>query len=472
MSGSAASVVTRRNLGDSVLRSLWPAIERRPLITLFVIALIVRLGLVALSGLFKDVVLDDEMYHQMATDMASGDISNWDDFTYSLFWRTATFLGPVTLLYKIFGSEILVGQVFVALVGAVVVVMVMRLALEFLSTTWVVTLGFVLALIPSQAFWSTQLMKDAVVWLTLSGLALAIAIANRSTGRNLIAAALGVGLVLCILAFLREHTLVVATWSMMTASLVGVRQARTARIVGAVLLGVTIPWAVAAIGPAGVDLVRNAGSLEEIRFHMAEGANTAIVDTTPGGSETDLNQIVLERKAVESEIAQLVAQASGAPEPEAEDKIEARLEELRAREAALLAEQSRIQSPPPGAQLSDEEVALDPNIAHLPRGISVMLIEPFPYPFTGSSPLRMARVESLIWYPILLFALYGLWFAREHLRILLFPILVGGGVLFMYALTEGNIGTAHRHRGELVWVVVLLATFGISKFFERKQSRV
>jgi hypothetical protein len=33
----------------------------------------------------------------------------------------------------------------------------------------------------------------------------------------------------------------------------------------------------------------------------------------------------------------------------------------------------------------------------------------------------------------------------------------------MYALTEGNLGTAYRHRGEFVWVVALLAALGLSR---------
>jgi hypothetical protein len=57
----------------------------------------------------------------------------------------------------------------------------------------------------------------------------------------------------------------------------------------------------------------------------------------------------------------------------------------------------------------------------------------------------MARLESLIWYPILLLAGLGLVAMRKNLSTLIFPLLVGAGLLVVYALTEGNIGTAHRH---------------------------
>lgn len=80
-------------------------------------------------------------------------------------------------------------------------------------------------------------------------------------------------------------------------------------------------------------------------------------------------------------------------------------------------------------------------------------------------------VESLLWYPILILAAIGLWQARAHLRILLFPIMAGAGILLMYALSEGNVGTAHRHRGEIVWVIALLAAYGASRLF-RNRARI
>ncbi len=61
---------------------------------------------------------------------------------------------------------------------------------------------------------------------------------------------------------------------------------------------------------------------------------------------------------------------------------------------------------------------------------------------------------------MLVLALTGLFRIRRHLAPLAFPVLAGGAVLVTYALTEGNIGTAYRHRGELVWAVALLAAAG------------
>ena len=37
----------------------------------------------------------------------------------------------------------------------------------------------------------------------------------------------------------------------------------------------------------------------------------------------------------------------------------------------------------------------------------------------------------------------------------------------MWALVEGNFGTAYRHRGEFVWVAILFAGLGIDRILMR-----
>ena len=83
--------------------------------------------------------------------------------------------------------------------------------------------------------------------------------------------------------------------------------------------------------------------------------------------------------------------------------------------------------------------------------------------------MRLARIEALVWYPLVALALFGLAGAWRMRRALAFPVLCGGGVLAMYGLTEGNLGTAFRHRGELVWVTLLLATVGIARLAALRQ---
>jgi hypothetical protein len=105
------------------------------------------------------------------------------------------------------------------------------------------------------------------------------------------------------------------------------------------------------------------------------------------------------------------------------------------------------------------------SLSYLPTGLTVIVLRPFPWE-AATEPdfsLRLAGLESLLWYPILVLAAIGLVGVRRHLRVLAFPLLVLGATALMYALTEGNLGTAYRHRGEFVWVVALVASLGLSR---------
>ena len=448
---------------SNVLDRMWAVLETRPVLVIFLIALAVRAVIVlAASSYFssRGLILDDATYNFMATDMAAGTTGDWDEFTHSLFWRTAAFLGPVTLIYKLFGPVKEIAQLFVALLGAGTAALTFKLAAELVSRRLAIGAGLAIALIPSQAFWSSMLMKDAAVWIVLVATAVLVAVAGRSTGRKLLLSGIGVALMLGILAFLREHTLVVAAWAVMVAAFFGSRLQRPQRIAGALAIGICIPWFAANIGPAGLILVTDSGSLAERRFQNAVGANTALVDTTPSGTQEELDEVNGELGAVGEEIDAI----SAGDFEGTREQSESRLAELRAEQARLLERKANLQTP-----IGGDEGALDPSIRHLPRGLSVMLIEPFPVPFTGSLSLRLAKAESLLWYPLLVVAAIGLWVARRHLRVLAFPMLAGAGILLMYALAEGNVGTAHRHRGEFVWVVVILATLGISHLAGRRR---
>ena len=473
VAGTATTWKENRVLARSV-----DLLSARPLLFVLVVALAVRVFIaVVLTRYFSGtLVLDDTTYHFLAQQMAEGQAGTWDNFIHGLYWSTASFTVPVTFLYKVFGPLPIVGQLFAAVMGTFAAVFVTRLALEFLAPRWALVAGMIVALLPSQAFWSSMLMKDASVWFALTGLGAAVAAAAQATGKRLALLGVLAASLLLMLTYLRLHTLVVAVWALMIAAFFSGKQARAARITGALFLAIMIPWIFGAIGPAGVSLIMNHGSLEERRFENAQGAKTAIVPTGAQGVEVDDIEVAqLEQRAtqLEQRATQLEQRAT-----KVEDSDEVRAEELRREVRALNAKVEAVRAKIKAVEPPDNEAipsvpaggdgSLNPNLSHLPRGLSVMLLEPFPLPFEGSASLRLARLESLLWYPLLVFAAVGLWHARSHLRALLFPIMAGSGILIMYALSEGNIGTAHRHRGELVWIVALLAAFGMSKLVETR----
>jgi hypothetical protein len=120
---------------------------------------------------------------------------------------------------------------------------------------------------------------------------------------------------------------------------------------------------------------------------------------------------------------------------------------------------------------SDLEGGFGAELGDLPKGVSVIAVRPWPWESNNSLGMTLARAESALWYPLLLLAAVGLCAAWPRRRALAFPIVVAGALTVTYGLTEGNLGTAYRHRSEVVWVVVLLAVVGMEWLWARRSER-
>lgn len=106
---------------------------------------------------------------------------------------------------------------------------------------------------------------------------------------------------------------------------------------------------------------------------------------------------------------------------------------------------------------------IEGHVEHLPEGLAVILLRPFPWEESDGIAMTGARLETVLWYPILgLAGLGAIVAARRRSIWFVFPALQGTGLILVYALAEGNLGTAYRHRGELVWIVALFAAAGVS----------
>ena len=427
------------------LRTVYGAALRHPLLTTFLLALVIRLVVVIGLAVITDGVLarDDQTYWQMATQNAAGSTGEWNDYTHRLYLETSTFLLPLTWLAWLFGPVRLVGQVFVAVLGALTALFTTRLVLEWRPPPVALLAGTLVALIPSQVIFSSALLKDPAVWLCLSALGVAAAIASRSIGIRLLAAGLGVTLLLVLLAYLRIHVLIVAGWALVLAACWSVPTQRWPRVLAATGLALSVPALVGA-GIGGTYFVASAGSLEERRLTNAERADSAFVapvdgtDPVPSGG---------------------TGSPSGDGGPGATPAAP--------KDDPVLATEPL----PPGGGEGAEISGTKGDLARLPAGLAAMLIQPYLWETGGSTQLRLARLEGIVWYPILLLALIGLPQVRRRLRVTAFPVLVGGGLLLVYALVEGNVGTAYRHRGDFVWVICILAALGTEYVYRRFRAR-
>lgn len=393
------------------MKRLAALLARRPLLAVFVLALGVRLvAWLVLHVVVPDdwLALDDDTYATLAEQVASGSTESWSSYRHWLYAGTATFLVPLTGLYWLLGPHEFLGPALVAVVGAGAAATTARLASAELGLCWALGAGAVVGVLPSQVGWSVTTLKDPWVWLVASALGIAVMFAYRQE-RSSPLAWIGVAVLLFLMSHLRMQSVIVAGWAVFLVSLVGVRrQGRRAGAVLALILATAVPWAAGA-GPAGIDAVGpRIANLDQVRRTNAIGASSAIVE----GREF-----------------------------EAEAQGDTFLE-------------------PPGDWLQA--------VAHLPKGLSVMLLQPYPWEENRTSQIVLAKMDTILWYPLLVLAALGLLRLKRYSRVLLFPFLYGSGMLMVYALAEGNLGTAFRHRGELVWVMALFAAFGAEMVWARR----
>lgn len=446
-----------------------------PLLTVLLVALFARVvtSLIAYNVFGGSPVLDDETYSRLAMDAAAGSTGHWDEFETQLYNRTATLTVPLTWLYALLGPHAIAGQLFVGIVGAFTAVICTRLAREGLPAGLALITGFIVALLPSQVLWSSLILKDGVVWFLLTGLALTIALAGRAARRKLAIMACVAIVLLLLLAYLRQHTFVIASCAVALAGWVGRREHRGLRASGGFVVGVTLPW-ILGLGPAGLVFASDsAQGIEKLRTLNALGASAFIDEAEPSEGPM-FEEDTVARLAEESDLSpetikKIATDSADLPtEPEGCRRQLVQRHRLSERASEVICDsRDRIAGPP----LAAEEDLLEPNLRHLPVGISVMLFEPTPWRSSNSQSLRLAQLETIVWYPILLLGLTGLWGVIRSPRVGLFPLLAGGGSLLTYALTEGNIGTAYRHRGEFVWVVALAAGFGIRQLLSWRIGR-
>jgi hypothetical protein len=463
---------------------------RHPIITVVLVSILVRLALIILvsSGVLGGFALDDATYLRIADIFAAGQYSLLNEYDFQLWNQTWTFLWPLKTLFEVTGPDRIVGQLYVASWGTAAAAFTTAIALRRFPVLVSIFAGGVVALLPSQVLWSSLTLKDPAVWAVLTALGLLVALANRSEPRSLPFFIVGIVILLLAMAHLRDHTLVIAAWSVPVAFYFGRSDTRLWRIAAGVVLVVAIPMTVG-LGPGGIRLLIDS-NLAEQRLLNAQGARSAYVEQqaedvfeamdTDAESAQDLRATRAAIAALSAQIEEINTRAEGesdgGPGEQGEPVVDHELEELQERveelqeQEATLAEAAPEEPETAGGTL-DVEDTVGANISHLPRGLSVMLFEPVPWRDPTSSNMNLARWEMVLWYPLLALAAIGLFNSRKYLDALAFPILAGGGMLFVYSLAEGNIGTAFRHRGEFVWTIALLAACGGWHLYEQRRIR-
>jgi hypothetical protein len=110
-------------------------------------------------------------------------------------------------------------------------------------------------------------------------------------------------------------------------------------------------------------------------------------------------------------------------------------------------------------------------ITYLPVGLAYFLLAPFPWEIT-SGLQAITLPETLVWWAILPFGIWGLaLMLRRHAGAFTVPAAVLVTVTFAYALVESNVGTAYRHRAQILPIGFILCAYGIWRFRSGLEER-
>lgn len=106
----------------------------------------------------------------------------------------------------------------------------------------------------------------------------------------------------------------------------------------------------------------------------------------------------------------------------------------------------------------------------LPLGMTLFLFAPFPWQ-VGSTLSLMTLPEQIVWYALLpSVILGGVHLVRTRLQVF-GPILVFLAITTsVYALVEGNVGTAYRHRAQVLVFFLIIAAVGLAVRGARKEA--
>lgn len=434
-------------------QSVLAVLERHPLLWVFVIALVVRVVVATVTFLVVHhaVIPDEQQYVDLAGTVASGkSAEDWATaYGQSLYDSTWVFTAPLTALFRVFWETRLLGQLLAALYASLAAVVICRTALEGVSRRAALVAGLIVALLPSQVLWSSAAIRESAVWLALSLLALSVTLAARRTDwRQLVPLAAIASVALLALLHLREQTMEASAAAFLVAVVAVGGRGWLLRVGGALAIVLFVPW-IGGVGPGGIDVVRKAvPELGRTRTYLALDANSAFTSTSLVVPTT--------------RPAPPTTSSDGGPPPPPTSSTSTTSTTL----PPLEEDQSIVVSNAGDVYVVD--VSAGANLRSVVPGFVAVALRPFPWEAAPNTPVLMARYENVLWYGLYLFAAAGVYLGRRRRALIAFPFLAVAVITGMAAVTQGNLGTSFRHRGQVLGCLALLAAVAFEELAARR----
>lgn len=435
-------------------------VRRRPVVAVVVLATLVRCALAVPSFMRGGVLLPDELtYLRLAAAVASGRGAEayQEGYGQTLYDTTWVFSSPLAFLFELFGPTRLSGQLLAVAWGVAAAALTVWIARCVAPPLWAAAAGAVVAVWPSQVLWSSTVLRESAVWTALALAGVGLTLAARRPGSQALPGLAIATTGLLALGFLRDQTAVAATWAFAAAAVAVAVQWRRPLLVGAAGLAlVAIPY-VGGTGVAGWELAKralpNLGATRtglaldaESAFRPAQpfdpGAASATASSGPGAGPSGPGAGPADN-----------SDAAGNPTAEAEP-AETPTPAFADEEPPALVFGS-------GGEAFVVDNSVSGSLSSLPQGLVAVTLRPFLWEPSSSAGSLLARLENVGWYALYAFSLIGMWVARRRLDVIAFPVAATGAIVAVAAVTQGNLGTAFRHRGQLLWALAVLAVIGM-----------
>ncbi len=428
------------------LATAWRWLERRPIGSTVAAAVLVRMTMVIITMLRGGTTFPDEQqYVDLAGAAARGELNEqlWRGYAVELHRSAGAFTRPLSLIYKVTGEERVVAQLFAACFGVALAALIALVVTRNFSKRAGLCAGLVSALWPSQVLFSSTVLRESEVWLALLVLSVCLSIgrtASRTTG---LATVLGVIAGLITLTYLRPQTAVIAGAAVVLAA--AVQAALSHRVLPLVVL-----TAVASVIPAtagngffGERLIRTRGAdLDIDRVELAVGAQSKLVKLP--AARTDVETAPKDTEPTTAKANPTKPPSAMNDKPKCEGNVISGGPDKGkpcaigdAGEAIVVETESRVRT--------------------VARGLLAMLVLPLPWSSDGSITSRFAQAENLLWFVLYGAAAVGAWKQRRRFGEIAFPVIMIAGIVGVGALSQGNVGTAFRHRGQILWALIILS---------------
>jgi len=475
-------------------RTLVRGMRRRPVVTVFVIALAVRVLVATAVTLLIDsfvecdftngavcdshsLIPDESQYLELGVVAAEGELAVfWVGYGESLYSSIRAFMWPVTAVLWLFGPHRYGVQLLVAVVGALAAAGTVVVARHWMDGFGPVAAGLLVAFMPSQILWSSVVLRESFVWAGVIGVVACVMVCLRSAHRGRVIMALCASPVFLLgLFWLRQQTALVVAWCLAPALLFA-RTRFWVRGIVAVLVLVVVPW-VGNVGIAGANLIEHFPSLGAIRAWSAAESSSSFRPLLPvavsGEAETPLAVSGEAEIGVGEGALPLSVPSGGSTDLEVDSGLESSSvpgcsggSAGGAMGAAMRASSCR-EPTEPGFSLIDvggTQFRVDSrwstSLAAMPGGVVAFLARPFLWEGMHDPDRLFASVETLLWLAVYALALVGLWSRRHAPELWMFPAAVAGGLVAAVSLSAGNLGTAFRHRGQLLVLLAVPAVAG------------